>query len=48
MEATLEMENLGKVIALSDFIKKLERSHTSNLTAHVKTLEQKRNKHTQE
>jgi hypothetical protein len=28
--------------------KKLKRSHTSNLTAHLKDLEQKRNKHTQE
>jgi hypothetical protein len=31
----------GKFIALSDFIKKLERSHTNNLTAHLKALEQK-------
>jgi hypothetical protein len=31
----------GKFIELSAFIKKLERSHTSNLTAHVKALEQK-------
>jgi hypothetical protein len=31
----------GKVIALSAFIKKLELSHTSNLTALLKTLEQK-------
>ena len=31
----------GKFIALSAFIKKLERSHTSNLTAHLKALEQK-------
>ena len=31
----------GKFIALSDFIKKLARSHTSNLIAHLKALEQK-------
>jgi hypothetical protein len=31
----------GKFIALSAFIKKLERSHTSNLTTHLKSLEQK-------
>ena len=30
-----------KFVALSAFIKKLERSHTSNLTAHMKALEQK-------
>jgi hypothetical protein len=34
-------ENWGKFIALNAFIKKLERSHTSNLTAHLKALEQK-------
>jgi hypothetical protein len=31
----------GKFIALSAFIKKLKRSHNSNLTAHLKALEQK-------
>ena len=31
----------GKFIALSVFVKKLERSYTSNLTAHLKALEQK-------
>jgi hypothetical protein len=31
----------GKFIALSAFIRKLKRSHTSNLTAHLKALEQK-------
>ena len=31
----------GKFIVLSSFIKKLERSHTGNLTAHLKPLEQK-------
>jgi hypothetical protein len=31
----------GKVISLSDFIRKLERSHTSNLTSHQKALGQK-------
>ena len=30
-----------KFIEMGAFIKKLERSHTSNLTAHVKALEQK-------
>jgi hypothetical protein len=29
----------GKLIALSAFIKKLERSYTSKLTAHLKALE---------
>ena len=31
----------GKFIALSAFIKKLERSQISNLTAHLKALEYK-------
>jgi hypothetical protein len=31
----------GKFIALTTFIKKLERPNTSNLTAHLKALEQK-------
>jgi hypothetical protein len=31
----------GKFLALSAFIKKLERSQTNNLTAHLKGLEQK-------
>jgi hypothetical protein len=31
----------GKFIAVSTFIKKLEKFHTSNLTAHLKPLEQK-------
>ena len=31
----------GKFIALSALIKKLERSYTSNLTAHLRALEQK-------
>ena len=31
----------GKFIALSAFIKKLERSHTTNLTPYLKVLEQK-------
>ena len=31
----------GKFIALSAHIKKVEKSHTRNLTAHLKTLEQK-------
>jgi hypothetical protein len=30
-----------KFIEMGAFIKKLERSHTSNLTAHLKALEQK-------
>jgi hypothetical protein len=37
----------GKFIALSAFIKKLERSHASNLTPHLKALEQK-SKHAEE
>jgi hypothetical protein len=31
----------GKFIALSTFIKKLERSYTSNLTTHLNPLEEK-------
>ena len=41
----------GKFIALSAFIKKLEISYTTNLTAHLKALEKKKevnSKHTQE
>ena len=30
-----------KFIALNDYIRKLEKSHTSELTEHLKTLEQK-------
>jgi hypothetical protein len=37
-----------KLIALSTFIKKLERSHINNLIAYLKALEQKRSKHTEE
>jgi hypothetical protein len=38
----------GKLIALSASKKKLERAYTSSLTAHLKALEQKRSKYTQE
>jgi hypothetical protein len=31
----------GKSIALSNFMKKLEKSHTNNVTAHLKALKQK-------
>ena len=31
----------GKFIALNTYIKKLEKSHTSELTEHLKTLDQK-------
>jgi hypothetical protein len=31
----------GNFIALSDFIKKLERSYSSNFAAHLKALEEK-------
>ena len=31
----------GKFIALKAYIKKLEKSHTSKLTEHLRTLEQK-------
>ena len=31
----------GKFIALSAYIKKVEKSHTRDLTAHLKALEQK-------
>ena len=38
----------GNFIALSALVKKLERSYTDNLTAHMRALEQKRSKLTQE
>jgi hypothetical protein len=38
----------AKFIPLSDLIKELERSHTSNLTAHLTAVEQNRSKYTQE
>ena len=38
----------GKLIALSASQKKLERAYTSSLTAHLKVLEEKRSKYTQE
>ena len=38
----------GKLIALSASKKKLERAYTSSLTEHLKALEQKRSKYTQE
>ena len=31
----------GKIIALSALLKKLERSYTSNLTTHLRAIEQK-------
>ena len=31
---------IGKFIALTAYVKKLKRSHTSNLTAYLKVLEQ--------
>jgi hypothetical protein len=38
---TMKAVSRGHFIALSTFIKKLERSHIGNLIAHLKTLEQK-------
>jgi hypothetical protein len=38
----------GKFIALSAFLKKLERSHTSNLPAQLKSLEQEKQTHPRE
>jgi len=35
----------GKVMALSAFMRKLERSHASNLTAHLKPLDKKKQIH---
>lgn len=40
MEAVLR----GKLIALSDYIKKLERFHSSKLAAHFRALEQQQQK----
>lgn len=37
---TMKTGPRGKIIALSNYIKKLEKSHMNNLTAHLKTLEQ--------
>ena len=39
---TLKAVLIGKFIALSAYIKKVEKSHTSILTAHLKDLEQKK------
>jgi hypothetical protein len=38
----------GKLIALNVSKKKLKRAYTSSLIAHLKALEQKRSKYTQE
>ena len=38
---TMKTELREKFLALSAYIKKLERSHISNLTTHQKALEQK-------
>jgi hypothetical protein len=35
----------GTFIALNAFIKKLERSHTKNLIAHLKCVEQRKQTH---
>jgi hypothetical protein len=37
-----------KFIVLSAFIKNLEKTHTGHLTSHLKTIELKRSKNTQE
>jgi hypothetical protein len=37
---TMKAVLAGKFLALSAFIRKLERSHTGNSTAHLKALEQ--------
>ena len=39
---TLKAVLTGKFVALSAYIKNLEKSHASILTAHLKALEQKR------
>ena len=38
----------GKFIALSALLKKMERSYTNNLTAHLRALEQKKQTHPRE
>jgi hypothetical protein len=45
---TIKAVRRGKLIALSASTKKLERSYTSSLTAHLKAPEQNKSKHTQE
>jgi hypothetical protein len=45
---TMKAELRGKLIILSVSKKKLERAYTRYLTAHLKALEQKRSKYTQE
>ena len=38
----------GRFIALNAYIKKLEKFHTSELTEHLKTLEQRKQTHPRE
>ena len=45
---TIKAMPRGKFRVLSAFIKKLERSHTSNITAHLKAIEQKEVTHLRE
>ena len=45
---TMKVVLRGQFIALSAYIKKVKKAHTSDLTAHLKALEQKDSRLTEE